>query len=169
MKRMAYELVDAFQHLNFPPSHQREVKALAVAQALAYSIPIDPELTCEELCDQYSRDLKELVGAINERTPLDLRLCRSYFHNLVSVRYELLTGVENATLIKFLIKSELQAEHLTDDEAQLFKSFVSDRGFANYQRDVAAITSGVLGKAQKETPPQEAGDEAVSDTLPDEQ
>lgn len=150
MKRVGYEIVDSFKHLNIPDTHRREVKALAVAQALAYAVPLTGDTSVEEQCESFEVNFRTLLNEINERTPLDVALCRTYFRSLVKVRYELLTSVTSPELLKFLVTSDLQRDQLTTDEAQLFKAFAGDRGFRVFQRDIAGVMDVVFERTVEE-------------------
>lgn len=130
-------IVKALRTASFPEAHVRDLRAMFVAQAVAYSVPLRLDQTPDEVCDSHTAEFMKVLNGVNDFLPVDTHLARSLFRRLVAGRYALLTAVGDIALLKAALSSETQAMELGKNHIELIQSLCAQVDFGRLQQTVA--------------------------------
>lgn len=131
-------IVKALRNLEIPETHVREIRALFVAQSVAYQVPLSTEKDVSLILEEQLPTYTACLNAINEYLPVDTSLATEYFERLVKGRMELLHGVGDTALLKALLKSDTQSGVLSRTNAELVETLCSLPAFGKFQELVVA-------------------------------
>lgn len=133
----AVSIVKALRGLEIPEDNARELRALYVAQACAFQVPLEVGKSASEQTAQYEGEFLRTLNGVNDYLPVDTKLARSLFERLLAARYELLTRVQDTALLKALLTSETLAQHLNTNLQATALQLANLRRFGASQRAVA--------------------------------
>lgn len=100
--------------MDFPESHVRELRAMFVAQVVAYKVSLEGE-SVEQVIETNTDYMKEVLNGVNEFTPVDVTLCMDLFTRIVKSRWELLYGCKDVSLILHALCSDELKTRLNRD------------------------------------------------------
>lgn len=142
--RPGYALAQQIKSLDFPASHAREMRAVFLAQTLAYYVPLDPKLSYSEHLEEHEDTFVSILNAVNETIAVDTRLARSFFNRMIQGRLEVLMGIGDTTLAQHILTSDSQMANLPPDVAQTTRSYAGQPGFKTAHAAVHGILSDVF-------------------------
>lgn len=137
-------IVKQLRTLEFPEAFVREMRALFVAQAVAYQVPLDATKSAEELVVQHEPVLLTILNEVNEFLPVDIKLARSQFRRLIAGRLALINGVSDTTLLVAALNSASQAGEFSTDAQQLVRALTSQPSFGGAQIGLSAALADAL-------------------------
>jgi len=127
--KLGIALAKQIKTLDFPETHQREMRAMYVAQALAYQGHLPTGLTAEETIQEKQTEWKAVINDVNEMLVLDTRLTLAFIEKLVKSRKEIVESVADTTLLKACLFSDAITARLTDDQQAALNAVASRPGF----------------------------------------
>ena len=122
-------LIDAVKKLQAEPSHARELRALFIAQVVGYQVPLTQQGSSDELADHYRPTLTKILNVRNNTIAIDQRLCQAYFTKVIQTRCQILRGVGDPVLLRYLVESQTHADNLPIAERHLAASLASRGDF----------------------------------------
>lgn len=132
-------LAKQLRQMTIPETHTREVRALFVAQALAYQCPLSLEKPSEQIVAECRESMLDVVNDVNEMVAVDTKLTMALFEKMVHSRMEILTSVADVTLLDAALCSKSLMSRFNPDMLSTLTSFVSQPDFANGHRAVRDI------------------------------
>jgi len=127
--KLGIALAKQIKTLDFPETHQREMRAMYVAQALAYQGHLPTGLTAEEYIQEKMSDWKVVINDVNEMLVLDTKLTFAFLEKLVKSRKEVVESVADTTLLKACLSSDSITTRLTDDQQAALNAVASRPNF----------------------------------------
>lgn len=129
-----------------PNGNDRLARALELANAFAFHVRLDLDLNAEAFADQYQKQLKDLLGDVNEFITVDITKATQLFRKLIRIRYDLVNGGMEPGLIAAAMNSETASDNLLEGEFAMAQHLTSTSDFVRRQ--------GVLQKLLVEFYPQ---------------
>jgi hypothetical protein len=146
--KAAAALVKQLRQMSVPEAHTRRFRALFVAQALAYHVPVQAGKSLDEVHQQHEKPFLALLNDVNEYLPVDTRLARELFRRLLKGRLELLNGFTDISLLKALLASDTQLEQLPPETAGVMDNLLSQPQFAQAQYAIHELVADVYAPAE---------------------
>jgi hypothetical protein len=137
--KAATALAKQLKSADFPTSHQRQLRAMHVAQSLAMHCNINGRGTLESVWEEYGPVLKKMINDINEFLPVDTKLVNELFDVMMNARLELLYGVRSPKLLQMVLGSDSQMERLSEDAQSVMRSYITHPEFASLQATVSEL------------------------------
>lgn len=129
-----------------PNGNDRLARALELANAFAFHVKLDLDLNADAFADQYQKQLKDLLGDVNEFITVDITKATQLFRKLVHIRYDLVNGGMEPALIAAALNSETASDNLLPVEFSMAEHLTSTSDFIRRQ--------GVMQKLLVEFYPQ---------------
>lgn len=120
-------------------THAREMRALFVAQVLAYQYPVALDKTAEDILSEMRDEILDVINNVNEVLALDTKLTQSLVEKMVRARVEILQSVSDTTLLKACLTSPALEHRLNDDARAALTAVISQPEFEGHA--VAALTA----------------------------
>ena len=136
--RKGYEISKILKEIEFG-KQTRTAKAMFLANAMAYRVRLDLSMTVEAIIVEALVEAKKIISSVNENTPLDTAVCLELFKQAIRIRYELVTCVTDASLIKMAALSMTAGENQTPDESVLAIAMMEHANFERHQQDITAV------------------------------
>lgn len=122
----------------------RTARALLTAQVLSFAIPIGPGSTEQDIEARYGKLLLEVLGEVNEKKFIDVRLARALFFQTLKSRIALISLPSDLSLIKLALSGTTAGNNLTTNEHSIIDQVAQSSEFINYTRD-AVVELNSLG------------------------
>ncbi len=132
-------LAKQLRSMSIPETHTREVRALFVAQALAYQCPLSLDKPAEDILAECRESMLDVINDVNEMVAVDTRLVQALIEKMVRSRLEILTSVADTTLLNAALCSQSLMGRFNPDMISTLASFASQPYFADRQRAVRDI------------------------------
>lgn len=143
-------LARQMREMNFPDQNTRELRAMFMAQAIAYAVPLCPESTFEDLHAKHEKAFLDILNDVNETVMVDTRLARQLFRRLLQVRMELLMGVGDVRILEAALASSEQSAQFGPDDRTVLRAMMSRRDFIAEQHTVRGILEGYFTDGSSE-------------------
>lgn len=137
--RIGYEISKFLKDIKTQDGNERTARAMMVANALAYSFPIDTSKSGIDNAEDNMTAARKVVGQVNENISLDSRLCLELFKQAVLIRYELITQPTDSAIIEMAMRSHVAASHQTGAETVSSLSLLSNVEFARAQNGISVV------------------------------
>lgn len=144
--RLGYEISRLLKEVKSETSNERSVRALMVANALAFHVPVDPSKTQIENVEEHLPLVKKVAGQINENIPLDTKLTIELYRKAMFIRCELLAGVTDPAIIAMAMRSHAAEMHQTPDETTLANAVSSNLDFMRLQGGIQSVLVSSLNE-----------------------
>lgn len=122
-----------------PANNDRLARAMFVANAVAFHVPLNPALDANANADLHQKFFRDICSGVNENLALDTRKAQSLFRELISVRYQLLTGVIDPSLVQAALCSDTMRDGLTREEFAMSEWLGSRSDFIRCQLEMADV------------------------------
>ena len=123
--KIAPSIVKALRAQTFPDAHSRELRALFVAQILAYRVSFDGYKTVDEVIESHQEVFLDVLNAVNEFMPVDTVLAQSLYKRLVQSRWELVYAGGDLSLVRHALLSDVTRDRLPTNYRSLIESLTS--------------------------------------------
>lgn len=137
--RTGFEIARVLKQIKSPTNNERKARAMFVANAVGFFVPLDPSLSCEELIDTHMPKLRSIAGQVNENIPLDTKMTQELFKQIIRIRLELINGVTDTAVIAAAMQSITAEDYQTPDETAIAQMLVSRHEFAKSQNEISSI------------------------------
>jgi len=142
--KAATALAKQLRQADFPDSHKRQLRAMHVAQALAYHCSIEGCDNLEAVREKYNPIIKKMVNDVNEFLPVDTRLVNELFDQMIASRLELLYGVKKPALLNMVLNSSALSDRVSDDFHTVVRSYTTQPNFGGIQQSVCEFMANAL-------------------------
>lgn len=137
--RLGYEIARLLKEVKTDNANERGVRALMVANAVAFHVPVDPSLTQLENVDANVALLRKVAGQVNENIALDTKLALELYKKAMHIRCELISGVSDPAIISMAMRSYAAEMHQTTPETVLANALTSNLEFMRLQGGLQSI------------------------------
>ncbi|ARV76761.1 virion structural protein [Pseudomonas phage Phabio] len=137
--RLGYEISRLLKEVNSDTANVRAVRALMVANAVAFFVPVDPTKNQIENVEEHIPLVKKIAGQINENIALDTKLALELYRKAMFIRCELITGVSDPAIIATAMRSHAAEMHQTDAETVLANALTSNLDFMRLQGGIQSV------------------------------
>lgn len=120
-------------------SAEREVRAMFLANACAFSRPIDPLRTYNEQLEDQVKEFKKVVSQVNENISVDPRKAVDYFARALRLRWELINGITDPFLLRAAMQSTTAEISFSNDEREVATLVVGMPDFTQMQGEMSVI------------------------------
>lgn len=131
--RLGYEIARLLKEVKSDTANAREVRALMVANAVAFYVPIDINKNQIENVEEHIPLVRKVAGQVNENIALDTKLALELYRKAMFIRCELVTGVTDPTIIATAMRSHAAEVHQTPAETILSNALTSSLDFMRLQ------------------------------------
>lgn len=131
--RLGYEIARLLKEVKTDTVNAREVRALMVANAVAFYVPIDINRTQIENVEENIPLIRKVASQVNENIALDTKLAIELYRKAMFIRCELVSGVTDPTLIATAMRSHAAEVHQTPAETILANALTSSLDFMRLQ------------------------------------
>ncbi|AEH03511.1 virion structural protein [Pseudomonas phage PhiPA3] len=146
--RLGYEISRHIKELKSPTNNERQLRAMMLANAIAFYVPFDPSLSVEQLIDTHLPTLRKVVGQVNENITVDSKLAQELFKQAIRIRFALLHGAADPAVILMAMKSETADSFQTPDETAAAALLTSRLDFVRAQNGIAEALRNLETDAQ---------------------
>lgn len=146
--RTGYEIARVLKELTSENSNERTLRAMMVANSLAYFFPIDPSQTIETLIETHLGQARKVIGQVNESITLDSKLAQELFKQALRIRYELIHGAVDASIIMAAMQSTTAQTYQTLPQQLATTSLTSNLDFIKSQNSISAVLRQLESGAQ---------------------
>ena len=137
--KTGYDIAQLLKTVKAPDGNDRLARAMFVANALAYSINLKEFNTAAEAFTASREAFVGLLNEINENVAVDTRLAEVAFRNALQIRFELLYGVVDPSVIKMALTSYAETDNEITDRATMAEWLASRSDFATAQIRITEI------------------------------
>lgn len=134
--RIGYEISKYLKEVKSQEGNDRLVRAMMVANALGYHFPIDVTKTAVDNAEDNMAAARKVVSQVNENIALDSKLALELFKQVVHIRYELVCGGVDSSIIEAALKSHTAQVHQSGAETVAALSMVSNLEFMRAQNGI---------------------------------
>lgn len=134
--RLGYEIARLLKEVKSDTANERQVRALMVANAVAFHVPIDLTLNQIENVEANLPLLKKVAGQVNENISLDTKLATELYRKAMFIRCELITGVSDPAIIAMAMRSHAAEAHQTPAETIISDALTSNLEFLRLQAGI---------------------------------
>lgn len=139
VKQIGHQLVQVIKQCDFSAGSARELRAVTVAQAIAYTVPLDPNQPSESAAETHMPMLKSVVSEVNEALPLDVNLVQGVFRRLLAGRYVLMNGLGDPVWIAAALGSPSQDNQLDSELIAATRALLDKRQIRDAQAEIQAL------------------------------
>lgn len=132
-------LAKQLRSMSIPDTHTREVRAMFVAQALAYQCPLSLEKTADDIIAECRESMLDVINDVNEMVSVDTKLTQALIEKMVHSRLEILTSVADVTLMNAALCSPSLMSRFNPDMLSTLTSYASQPDFADGHRAIRNI------------------------------
>lgn len=137
--RIGFLISKILKGLTAPANNDRLARAMFVANAVAFHVPLNPALDANGNCDAHQKLFREICSGVNENLALDTRKAQSLFRELIGVRYQLLMGVTDPALVQAALCSSTMEDGVTREEYTMAQWLGSRSDFIRCQLEMADV------------------------------
>lgn len=141
--RIGYEISKYLKDVRTQEGNDRIVRAMMVANALGYHFPLDPAKSAIDNAADHADEVRKIVGQINENISLDSRLAIELFKQVIGIRYELMTGACDVSIIEAAMRSHTASVHQSSDETIAATALLTNLEFMRSQNGIRNVLQSV--------------------------
>lgn len=141
----AEQLSRLLKNVKAPDGNDRLARAMFLAQACAFTTPVDPSVSWGQTYEEKSKDFLKILNAVNENINVDTKLARGLYQQALRIRYELINGVTEPDIVQMALKSYTAELGQNQEHKAMTDWLVSRRDFAMVQAEAAQILTQVEG------------------------
>jgi hypothetical protein len=137
--RTGYLLAQQLKQLKTPNNNDRLARALWVATAVGYKVPLNPAVNFDAAYEQHAKPFLKLLNEVNENIALDTKLALSCFRTTLRTRYELMNGTGDPMLIQAALNSHYAELSGTPEKKGMSDWLTSRHEFAASQQAASTL------------------------------
>lgn len=137
--RLGYEISRLLKEVKSDTNNERAVRALMVANAVAFHVPVDPAMNQIENVEANIPLLRKVASQVNENIALDTKLALELYRKAMFIRCELISGVGDPSIIAMAMRSHAAEMHQTPDETLLANALTSNIEFMRLQGGIQSV------------------------------
>lgn len=137
--RLGYEISRLLKEVKSDTANERQMRALMVANAVAFHVPYDPTISQIENVEANVAFLRKVAGQVNENIALDTKLALELYKKAMFIRCELITGVTDPAIIGMAMRSAAADMHQTPTETLMANALVSNLDFMRLQGGIQSV------------------------------
>lgn len=137
--RIGYEISRYLKEVKTQEGNDRTVRAMMVANALGYHFPLDTAKSATDNADDHMTEVRKVVNQINENISLDSKLAIELFKQVVAIRYELVIGGCDISIIEAAMKSHTADVHQTGEETIAATALLTNLDFMRAQNGIRSV------------------------------
>jgi hypothetical protein len=137
--KTGYQLAQLLKGIKTPNNNDRLARAMFLANAVAYSVPLNPALTWQDAHAEVEKDFIKVLNSVNENVTVDTKLAQGAFRQAIRARYELMMGVTDPALIQMALDSHVVEVGQTPVQQSMTDWLVSRSEFAAVQMNAVQI------------------------------
>lgn len=135
-----YQISKILKNVESDNFKERSHRALLLANALAFNVSLVGE-TVDSILEANLPELRKLASQINEHITLDVKVLENLFSKVVKIRFELLNGITDPTIIQMAMNSDTADLFLDSEESIVAKALVDKTNFYNMQCNLKELLS----------------------------
>lgn len=145
--RTGYLLAQELKKISTPNNNDRLARSLALVNAVAFSVPLTGT-TVEECIEEGLKTFNPIASSVGENISIDMRLAQALFSKAVKMRWELVYGVKDPSIVMAALRSHT-AEDAQNPEGQAMTEWLTSRQeFALSQRSMGELVGTYLESQQ---------------------
>lgn len=137
--RTGFLISRILKELKSPSNNDRLSRAMFVASAVGFHVPLNPGCNATECADQNMAKFRSICGAVNENLALDTKKAQDLFREILRIRYELMNGVIDPTIVQAALASCTASDVLTREEFAMSQWLSSYPDFIRCQLEIADV------------------------------
>lgn len=144
--RLGYEISRLLKEVKSDTANERQMRALMVANAVAFHVPYDPAISQIENVELHVPFLRKVAGQVNENIALDTKLALELYKKAMFIRCELITGVTDPAIIGMAMRSGAAEMHQTPTETLMASALVSNLDFMRLQGGIQTVLASAASE-----------------------
>lgn len=137
--RLGYEISRLLKEVKSDTANERQMRALMVANAVAFHVPYDPTLNQIENVEANVAFLRKVAGQVNENIALDTKLALELYRKAMFIRCELICGTTDPSIIAMAMRSQAADMHQTPTETLMANALTSNLDFMRLQGGIQSV------------------------------
>lgn len=137
--RTGFLISRIMKELKSPSNNDRLARAMFVANAVGFFVPLNPSVTHTECADAHASFFSKICGSVNENIALDTKKAQSVFREIIRIRYELMNGVIDPTIVQAALCSSTMEDGLSRTEFAMSEWMGSRSDFIRCQLEIADV------------------------------
>jgi hypothetical protein len=137
--RTGYLIAQRMKEIKSPSGNDRLARAMFVAHAIAFHLPLNMQMTHEEFADQNMKFFRDILNSVNENVAVDTKMAQELFKTLTRIRYELVLGIADPSLVQAAFCSQTSQDNMTTGEFTMAQWLASRSEFIKVQTEVSEI------------------------------
>lgn len=129
----AHQFAQQLKAIEPTNTNVRLARSLTLVHGFAMAIPLGNYADADQAAEASRELLKKLINEVNEFVTLDTKLCQALLLPVLKVRFELMNGTTDPTLIKMVLNSDAAAELKGPDDLAMTEYLTSRPGYAKEQ------------------------------------
>jgi len=137
--RIGFLIARLLKELRAPSNNDRLARAMFVANAVGYFVPLDLTATPQECADKHMAFFRGICGSVNENVSLDTKKAQDVFREVIRIRFELVNGVIDPAIVQAALASSSSQDGLTREEFSMNEWLASRPDFIRAQLEIADV------------------------------
>lgn len=137
--RTGFLIARIMKELSAPSNNDRLARAMFVASAVGYHVPLHMDRTAAECADMHMKTFRDICGSVNENLALDTKKAQDIFREVIRIRFELVQGVIDPAIVQAALCSMSSEDGLTRQEFAMSEWLASRPDFIRCQLEIADV------------------------------
>lgn len=137
--RTGFLIARIMKDLSSPSNNDRLARAMFVANAVGFHVPLMLDKTPAECAEAHTKFFRSICGSVNENIALDTKKAQDVFNDIIRIRYELVKGVIDPSLVQAALTSTTAQDGLTRSEFSMAEWLASRPDFIRCQLEIADV------------------------------
>lgn len=134
-----FQIARLLKNLSPDAGNERLARAMFVANAVGFHLRLDLAISAEEFAEQNGKLFRDILNGVNENISVDTKKAQELFRNIIRIRYELVNGVTDPSLIQAALASCTAEQNLTTKEFAMTTWLGQRLEFSRAQIEASAI------------------------------
>lgn len=134
-----FQIARLLKDLSPAAGNERLARAMFVANTVGFHLRLDLAVTPEEFAEQNAKLFRGILNDVNESLSVDTKKAQELFRNVIRIRYELVNGVTDPSLIQAALASCTTEQNQTTKEFSTTSWLANRNDFARAQVEASAI------------------------------
>lgn len=137
--RIGFLLARIMKELRSPSNNDRLARAMFIANAVGYYVPLNLAATAAECADTHMTFFRQICSQVNENLSLDTKKAQDVFREIIRIRFELVNGVIDPAIVQAALCSTSAQDGLTREEFAMSEWLASRPDFIRCQLELADV------------------------------
>lgn len=137
--RTGFLIARILKTLSAPSGDDRLARAMFVANAVGFNVPLSTDKTFEESAEEHGKFFREICSAVNENLALDTKKAQSLFREILRIRHELLAGVIDPAIVHAALCSNTMEDGVSRKEYAMGEWLANRGDFVRAQLEIADV------------------------------